>query len=142
MEPNKTLTLFDVFSISDREGELRVIFHEGIVQEAVVDKEKKIIKTSIKLPCICAPLLIEKAQEMIKVKYGLSRVIIAPKYPEELLGDEYFKSLIDRVVSAHPAASAQLRRRSESQTNGCSPRFATRRHPARRASKYSSPSWN
>ncbi len=108
MEPNKTLTLFDIFSISDREGQMRPIFHEGIVQEAVIDKEKKTLKTSIKLPCICAPAFIEKAQEMIKTKYELSKVIIEPKYPESLLGDEYFKGLIDRIIIDHPAARGYL----------------------------------
>jgi len=108
VDAKKPLTLFDMFSISDREGDLEPIFHEGIVEEAVIDKEKRALKTCISLSSICSHELLLKAQDMIKTKYNLAQVLIKPKYSEELLDDIYFKGLINRVVNAHPAARGYL----------------------------------
>ena len=108
VEKNKALTLYDMFSISDREGELKALLHEGVVEEAKINKEKKTLQINMMLTSLCPDSFLQKAQDMLRVKYGLSDVFIKRKYSYELLDSSYFDLLKERIVEVHPAARGYL----------------------------------
>ncbi len=101
-------TLFDIFSVSDNDTEANSIFHKAIVKEAVVDKEKSCLRISIESSFLCSAQAVKKAENIIKSRYSLSKVSISVKYPENLLDQQYFSVLLERVVEKYPAARGYL----------------------------------
>ncbi|MEG2571160.1 MAG: hypothetical protein RSA70_06970 [Clostridia bacterium] len=103
MDLKKQISLGEMLGINTENIDMRALIHDGIVGSAVINKQKRELCADISMGELCNAKSLYSTENYIATKFGLSSVRLRPKYPDELLNNEYFKELSIRLLDEFPS---------------------------------------
>jgi len=101
------ITLGQMFEISSSNEEISKILN-SYIDSATVDTKTKSICITLAFNELCSPGALCAVENQVCVKYNANVVRIIPHYPEELMNNDYFISLSQKVKDKFPAINGYL----------------------------------